>query len=138
MFFLTTDASGSTLWKSDGTSRGTAVVWRSRRYIYQSSAFRGILFLSTRGSDGDQLWKSDGTTVGTVLVKDFWPWPAGCPAEGLTVFDGSLYFSVGIRTYGQELWRSDGTGAGTVLVKDIWPGPDKFPGFDEFCQYGPE
>jgi ELWxxDGT repeat protein len=107
-------------------------------FIIRLGSAGGILYLSVRGfEDGDQLWASDGTNAGTVLVKDFWPWPASCPAEELIAFGGSLFFNVGIRPYGEELWTSDGTTAGTRLLKDTWPGPDKWPAFDEGCQYGP-
>ena len=125
------------LWRSDGTLTGTTmVVDLELSYPIDTIAVGDTLYLSLRGPDGDQLWKSDGTSVGTVMMKDF-SMGRSCPAEQLTAVGGTVFFNVGIPRYGEELWKSDGTAGGTGIVNDIWPGKERYPAFDEGCQYGP-
>lgn len=108
-----------------------------RDWLGNLTAVAGVLLFSLRSRVGDQLWKSDGTRAGTVPVRDIEPRPT-CQPDDLTTLADTLYFNAGDKTHGEELWKSDGTRIGTVLVKDIWPGPDRFPDFDEGCQYGPQ
>jgi ELWxxDGT repeat protein len=139
------------LWKTDGTSAGTALV--------SASVFNATHYAKMGGTtyfigNGNALWKTDGTSAGTALVKsvlsssrlvavgstlyfvansrDLWKsdgTAAGTvlvknlsSVEHLTVFAGKVYFSGGDSTNGKELWSSDGTGVGTTLVADISPG----------------
>src|SRR5262249_53925202 len=78
---------GYELWKSNGTSTGTALV----NDIYPGSAnglvpgsagsypsdltnVSGTLFFGANdGSHGFELWKSNGTSTGTALVNDIYP-----------------------------------------------------------------
>jgi ELWxxDGT repeat protein len=114
LYFISNDGSGTSLWKSTGTTASTVKV--------KQSAGGGILimnnslyFCSTRG----ELWKSNGTAAGTILVKAI---EQGYNGNVLRAANGIIYFVMGHPTYGQELWRSDGTAAGTHLVKDLQPG----------------
>jgi trimeric autotransporter adhesin len=135
LLFAANDGShGMELWKSDGTSDGTALVkdiypgangalHDIPAPCYSSCAPKmadvngSLFFVANDGEHDNQLWKSDGTMAGTILVKDitsgvtlsdFW-WP--------TNFDNMLFFTVG-----SALWKSDGTTDGTTLVKVINPG----------------
>ena len=135
-FSANDDATGSELWKSDGTAAGTVRVKDINAtgyyYTYGSDPtgltnVNGTLFFSANdGSTGYQLWKSDGTASGTVEVKDIGQ--GGSDPIDLTNVNGTLFFSAddhetGYHVYstGRELWKSDGTSAGTVLVKEINP-----------------
>jgi len=126
------------LWRSDGTRAGTLFLKRWKAiFVDDLTAVRRKVFLAVREvNKGDQLWKSDGTSAGTLFMKDIHPRPTCIPNE-LTAVGHELFFNAGEHTHGQELWKSDGTTVGTGLVKDVWPGPDRFPAFDQSCQYGP-
>jgi len=108
------------LWKSDGTSAGTAMIatidtrwpnWGGGS-LADMVDVNGTLFFSTPGENGYELWKSDGTSAGTVMIESF----AGIPNH-LFNANGTLFFSMG-----SQLWKSDGTLAGTVMVADTNPG----------------
>ncbi|WP_460946859.1 ELWxxDGT repeat protein [Spirosoma daeguense] len=125
------------LWKSDGTSNGTSLVYS----ISVNTTPYGIqtLYPDLLGVAGGQLYysygyyenpnsylsllyKSTGTTAGTSLVKSF---GNGTEIYGDTpaVLNNTLFFSV--RTPGDgspmEIWKSNGTESGTVRVKNTNP-----------------
>ncbi len=52
------------------------------------------------------------------LVKDINPL-GNASIEGITEYNGKLYFSADDGVHGRELWTTDGTADGTELVKDI-------------------
>jgi len=128
LFFTFDDGvTGRELWKSDGTSAGTARVKDIRAGAESSdpmtlTAVGGTLyFTADDGVSGRELWKSDGTEAGTMLVKDIQPGPGGIIATDgpnqLVNVNGTLFFTAcsPLACYG--LWKTDGTSAGTVLVK---------------------
>jgi ELWxxDGT repeat protein/autotransporter-associated beta strand protein len=120
-------ANGAELWKSDGTTAGTALV-KDINPGSNSSApnflanVGGTLFFSATDANGAELWKSDGTSVGTIRVKDINPGSGSSEPSFLTAVGGRLFFTAFDSIHGTELWQSDGTAAGTVLVADINPG----------------
>lgn len=126
------------VWRSDGTASGTIRLRKLPTYwLNNLTAVGDRLFFALRADPvGDQLWRSDGTVAGTAMVEAIRPKPT-CEPDELTAFLHRLYFNAGEATHGEELWSSNGTAAGTRLVKDTWPGPNRFPDFDEGCQYGP-
>ncbi|MFL5803613.1 MAG: ELWxxDGT repeat protein [Roseiflexaceae bacterium] len=120
-------SSGYELWKSDGTTEGTALL----KDIFPAgdsspgslANINGTLFFSADdGVNGRELWKSDGTPAGTVLVQDTTPGAGGSYPENPMAFNGMVFFTSLGESNGRELWRSDGTSTGTMLVKDLAPG----------------
>ncbi len=139
LFIANDGVHGEELWKSDGTSGGTALLkdieTGSAGYLSNYPGFTeldGTLFFSANdGVYGKELWKSDGTEAGTVLVKDidtgidtYDGQPNNSFPFHMGTVDGVLYFSAYTDTYGRELWKSDGTAEGTVLIDDSVPGTD--------------
>ena len=118
---------GIELWRTDGTSTGSALVRISipgaASPIHREVAFNGaVFFIASDGASGIELWKTDGTEAGTVRVKDINPGPASAFSNVGTDFEvsgGQLFFAATNGVSGAELWKTDGTAAGTVLVKDI-------------------
>jgi ELWxxDGT repeat protein len=103
------------LWKSDGTTAGTApfydVVTPTRESNIQfGTVLNGELYFTAQDStDGiSELWKTDGTTEGTMLLKEgttFLPERSG----------NWVYFK---QHMSDALWKTDGTSAGTTVVAD--------------------
>ncbi|MFL6197613.1 MAG: ELWxxDGT repeat protein, partial [Thermoanaerobaculia bacterium] len=65
---------------------------------------------------------TDGTPEGTAKLLDIAPALLGSQPQGLTVWDGRLWFRARDAVHGMELWSSDGTAEGTRMVQDIAPG----------------
>jgi ELWxxDGT repeat protein len=113
-----TPALGTELWKTDGTTAGTAVVkdicpGTCDGRIGSLTNVAGTLFFSVNIGSGNnytfELWKSDGTETGTTRVKTL------CTGNCLdnsqapwAVANGLLFLR-----NGGLLWRSDGTEAAT-------------------------
>lgn len=130
LYFSFDGGYGVELWKSDGTSNGTAQLKDINENIAQGSNPIGytvynnnLYFFANNGINGNELWKSDGTGDGTSIVKDLYlnslsSFGQGIPS--LFVFKNKLYFGAqGGHDEGVELYVTDGTANGTVLFKDI-------------------
>lgn len=139
LFFVASNGvTDSTLWRSDGTEAGTAIVKPDAPGIAVPffSTMPGfdqprltvmgdkVYFLAQVYLDGMPtdfaLWKSDGTQGGTAVVK------GGLYSDGsgeaAVVTNGLLFFVASDGVNGAELWKSDGTTGGTMMVKDIKTG----------------
>ena len=128
-------ATGAEMFVSDGTAAGTALLTQIN---HQSSAFNfnfgflggslapgsladlggTLVFQATDGVSGAELWKSDGTAAGTAQVADLLPGSGDSFPNGLTAFDGALFFATQSGT-NDGLWKTDGTTAGTVQVAAV-------------------
>ncbi|MGV3661547.1 MAG: ELWxxDGT repeat protein, partial [Prosthecobacter sp.] len=123
-----TAASGTELWRSDGTAAGTVLVKDISPGTASSTPMNfaqmnGVLYFAANdGANGIELWSSDGTNAGTVLVKNINTGSISSTPSHLMVMNGVIYFAASEVSTGTELWRSDGTTAGTVMVKDFIPG----------------
>ncbi|MCA9171076.1 MAG: hypothetical protein KDB23_25560, partial [Planctomycetales bacterium] len=125
-FIAETGATGSELWRTDGTHDGTQLV----RTIAPADAGRSdelISFGDTlyfNGYDADagwELWTSDGTAGGTQRFIDIAPGSYGSSPHALTEVNGHIYFGTRNNDQSQtELWQTDGTIAGTTQIS-AWP-----------------
>ena len=131
LFFTATDsAHGTELWKSDGSSTGTAILADLNPGAASSQPSRLIVsgnklfFYFVNATSGRELGVSDGTAQGTHLVKDIQTGTGnGTPINGKIIpFDNQVVFAGADGSTGIEPWISDGTEQGTVLLKDIHPG----------------
>jgi ELWxxDGT repeat protein len=159
LYFSADDGvNGRELWKSDGSSAGTALVKdihagsksafsQDSSATYLSAAVLGgeLLFAADDGQHGVELWKSDGTPGGTVLLEDIniktadgldgFSSSSGA-ALSAALFDGAVYFPADDGIHGTELWKRVGDAA-PQLVKDLNPDTATFNGGEpEFVAAG--
>lgn len=127
LFFTVYNGFDQVLWKSDGTSAGTAQVKDINpggRNIYLYKTFENadgtLIFSFYDDAHGYEVWKSDGTEAGTIMVKEINSGVYSSQAANITYIDNgiSLFNATNGKT-GLELWKTDGTEAGTTLVKNI-------------------
>lgn len=130
LFFFANDGiNGREVWKTDGSTAGTALVKNlnnaaASSYFEASATFavgNKIAFMSASApGEAYEMWLSDGTSLGTVLVKNVNP---GLGIELARVVPVALGTGVFLTAYstalGYELYRTDGTSANTQLIKDL-------------------
>lgn len=102
---------GQELWRSDGTTAGTALLTEINPTAASSSpgdfvARTGqFFFTATDGVHGRELWQSDGTVAGTRLVTDLYPGSASALPSSLSVFSNTLYFTANNGVDGRQLFE---------------------------------
>lgn len=120
-----TTANGSELWKTDGTTVGTAMVKdinagtaNSNPQLFTVINPTTMLFSATDGVGGVELWKTDGTESGTVNVIDQ-------PGTGNSISwienlnGNAIYSQLVVTTTGRELYKSNGTSIASANITDI-------------------
>ncbi len=125
-FYTEADAYTNTVWRSDGTAAGTAIIKVLGSISTPTTSelvdVNGTVFFAhSIGTSNKALYKINGSTVSTVRDMGLGSAP---DFSYFTSFNGYLFFPEydGGGEYselGTELWRSDGTNAGTVIVADI-------------------
>lgn len=129
-YVATSDASGTEVFTSDGTSAGTFVLKEIRSGASSSSpqqlavANGKLYFYATDGTYGGEPFVSDGTAQGTVLLKDISPNGGYSYARNFTAVGNKVFFAASDSNLastgkGTELYVTDGTAGGTSLVLDI-------------------
>jgi ELWxxDGT repeat protein len=106
LYFRASDASGTGLWRSDGTGNGTTKIFGTFAPISASlfqitalgnAANASRVFVSTAGSGTQELWVTDVTTVGTYRTCPDRTQPCGVPfasnPSDMTYIDGRMYFN---------------------------------------------
>jgi ELWxxDGT repeat protein len=139
LFFTWEEATGTELWRSDGTPEGTGLVADLRpgiaSSIFEPFYFPGqpelsrlvplgpiALFAADDGVQGEELWRTDGTAAGTSMVRDIVAGAYPSSPRELTRVGDFVFFSAEAVDSGRELWISDGTSGGTRRVADLVPG----------------
>jgi ELWxxDGT repeat protein len=128
IFSGSTDATGSELYISDGTTGGTVLVSDINAGVNSSKPGEFVLlgsflyFTAETALQGRELWRTNGTPAGTTIVKDIVPGAGSSNTENnYNLFSNGSYllFAANTTAAGNELWKSDGTSAGTILLEDI-------------------
>lgn len=127
-WFAAADASGTALWRTDGTQGGTTKVADVPRYNGPLVATASGVFFAVDQSTSSvyqhQIYHSDGTAAGTGPIGN----PLVNYGEAYTAVGDGLLFRGSDNDHGVEPWISDGTAAGTHLLADLAPGTaDSFP-----------
>ena len=116
-FFVTQNGSGQSLWRSNGTTAGTAQV-ATHTQITPLLVYNSGLYLRVNSpTSGIELWKMDAG-YNVTLVKDINPGTAQGYVGSLIVHNNLLYFFADAGA-GQDLWRSDGSSSGTVVAVNL-------------------
>lgn len=123
IYFLSSSPFPVTLWKTDGTPEGTAVVKEfptARNSLSDGFILNGKFYFVLDDLElGRELWVSDGTEAGTTLLIDSVPGPAGGDPTDFQEIDGEVYFRVKNPNGNYELWRTDGTSEGTTFLSTL-------------------
>jgi len=110
------------LWRSDGTTAGTAEVPPATDHVWPQFIYRltaagsGAYFyaseVGTYANLGD-VWHSDGTSAGTAPVRSYNALPKNDPTFLVTVGERAAY------TDGIDLWYSGGDYGSTWKIDDV-------------------
>ncbi len=134
LLFTTNDLAGGgeSLWSTNGTVSGTAVLKDFTGSAYTSpptlssltTAGASVFFTVDEPNGGVQLWASNGTSSGTLKAHDFPGVSNGGYYQGgvaqLTASNGLLYFIESSSTTGDsQLWTSSGSAGGTKMIHDF-------------------
>lgn len=124
--YFTASASDSDrgLWRTDGTSEGTARVALGTAGPPSELVTLGakLLLSAAHETAGEELWVMEADTERAELVRDINLVERGSAIDEITVFAERLMFTADDGTRGRELWLSDGTEGGTRLLHDLRPG----------------
>lgn len=127
-FLADQPASGTELWRTDGTPAGTYLV----KDIYPGSDDAAISQLTAIGSDllfvgtgpeyGSEVYRTDGTAAGTVVVADLNTAELGSVPHRFFTFNDTLFFTARTACTGFEIFKTGGTAGSTSLLRDFKPG----------------
>ncbi len=132
-FYHADNASGTQLWKTNGTPAGTQLVHDftpgAAGVVPGPLVTIGdkIYTAPLVGLYGQELWVSDGTDAGTLLLADINPGPFSSKPSGMTAIGDRVVFAAKDPVAGREVWSTDGTPAGTTLTFDIRVPGDSSP-----------
>jgi ELWxxDGT repeat protein len=129
LYAYQSEANGTELWVTDGTSAGTRMVkdivpGPDSSNPDDLTLYKGkVYFRATDAAHGNELWVTDGTTTGTKLYRDVVPGPEWSYAtDNEMVVAGSFLYFVGYTPNaedGAQIWKTDGIPAHTTVVQVI-------------------
>jgi ELWxxDGT repeat protein len=112
------------LWRTDGTSEGTSLVWPGP--TQEPKVLGDLLFFGSYENYKSQLYVTRGTPESTTLICE----DATIKLSTLTRINGVVFFSTeaanvvdpqtGKRGYRARLYRTDGTAEGTQLLYEVY------------------
>lgn len=121
-------ATGTELWRTDGTAGGTFMVRDINpgpessnpgdRFVLLNNE---IYFSAFSATHGREVWKTNGSTNGTVLVKDVTTGTGSSNYSSLykmVATNNFIYFVTNSSGAAGQLWRTDGTSDGTIMLRD--------------------
>lgn len=112
------ESTGAELWRTDGTTVGTALVrdltpGKESTYLIEAEPLGSRLVFTVSVPQAQQIWITDGTAAGTQMLKSFAvDYRNNDGIDQLTAFGKYVYFRAGGDS-GHTLWRSNGTVSGT-------------------------
>lgn len=125
-------ASTDKIWKSDGTSVGTSLVYAFETasgltnvgVYYSVSAHKKnysvegntLYFSAYDATNGKELWKTDGTAAGTIMLKDVKVGTGSSQTSGFCKITGTTLFIAQSVGFESKLWKTDGTTTGTEQI----------------------
>ncbi len=129
-FTIADPATGSELWRTDGTQAGTLLLRDIAPGTYSSNprafvATADRLWFFADAPEGTGLWSTDGSRAGTrraVLLP-----PYASPLE-MKAAGSRIFFTEGAGYYHHNLWTSDGTQEGTFPIPPFHRHHKKGPG----------
>src|SRR3954453_23367929 len=108
MFRARTSASGTELWRSDGTAVAQVADIRPGPASSEPSRLTPIgsdlLFTADDGAHGHELWRSTGSAAGTHLLADIAPGVRSSDTTWIQRVGDRLVFDAGDAAAGRELW----------------------------------
>jgi ELWxxDGT repeat protein len=114
VFFTADDGvHGRELWRTDGTSAGTALVrdiWIGPGGSVPSNfvaAGNRLVFTAYTPETGVEFWTSDGTPQGTFMFLDVVPGPSGANLRSVTRAGNLIYFAATVPPSLSSLWCFD-------------------------------
>lgn len=125
LYFSARTASGTQLFRTDGSSNGVTQISHftglstGDRAVTMPTAVGGVLYFRHDRGNGLELWKTSGQEP--VRVADLAARGASLPGD-FRSFKGSLVFTARDGWKAWRLWTSDGTEEGTVPLNAVRPG----------------
>ncbi len=140
-FTVNTAAAGRELWKSDGTTAGTAMVKDIRTGSASSNPAwfckigNEVFFSAMETYPNAKLWKTDGTAAGTIQVPVAEPFYTGYSEVAIINNKMIFYATDGYSPLNYEPYVTDGTAAGTFKLADINPAGSSYPSYQPEVQF---
>jgi ELWxxDGT repeat protein len=110
VYFSAVDASGPSLWRTDGTPEGTVEIGRASLPLAAGGIALGdrVLLGATAGARTSELWTTDGTAATTGRLKTFSRLPAPSSNPSFAPLGGQVVFTAQAGA-DSALWASGGT-----------------------------